>query len=73
MRIAENRVACAECSELKRNLVRVAGEHNSLAIKARGRHISAPERRRLQQLRTQAAMARHELKAHQLTCKEGTP
>ena len=63
--------ACAECSELKRNLVRVAGEHQTLATKARGRHVSAPERRRLHQLRTQAVIARHELKDHQLTCQEG--
>lgn len=64
---------CTECAELKRNLVRIGGEHRGLAERTRGRHVSAPERRRLTQLRTQAAMARHELVTHQQTCEEGTP
>lgn len=62
---------CTECQELKRHLVQLGGEHTTLATKARGRHISAPQRRRLQQLRTQVTLARQELQNHQLTCTEG--
>jgi hypothetical protein len=62
---------CTECQELKRALVKVAGEHRGMKERTRGRHISPPERRRLHRLLTEASMARHQLEAHYEICKEG--
>jgi hypothetical protein len=64
---------CQECHDLKRNLVIAAGEHRSLKERTVGRHVSAPERRRLHRLLTEASVARQELEAHWAICKERTP
>jgi predicted nucleotidyltransferase len=61
---------CAECNELRRNLIAVTSEQRQLVDRTRARHASAPERRRIHRLKTDAHIARELLQNHLAICEE---
>lgn len=65
-------MTCTECNELKRAYVSISSEAKSLAERTRSRHPSAPERRRLHRLKTDAYVAKQVMENHISACQEGS-